>query len=177
MKKACFLVILAFLYYVFIQSPTVTLTELSISYVIFALPKIYSLEANKRIVTKAAAIEETHLREHLIVGLERIWRKDFVLFLLLSILTNVIIWSPDFHFQIELFSHVGNRVGAVDVVQAVRFAVTFFLLTEFFQTCFDIYRQRQLNSGIDAIVLAQEKFAKLIEAETKLNEIQEKIIK
>ena len=177
MKKACFLAIIAFLYYVFIRSPVVTLTELSISYVIFALPRIYSLEANKRTVTKAAAIEETHLREHLIVGLERIWRKDFVLFLLLSILTNVMIWSPDFHFQIELFSHVGNRVGAVDVVQAVRFAITFFLLTEFFQTCFDIYQQRKLNDGINVIVQAQEKLAKLIETETKLNEIKEKIIK
>jgi len=175
MKKACFLAILAFLYYVFMQSPIVTLTELSISYVIFALPRIYSLELVNRTVTKAATIGETHLREYLITNLERVWRKKFVLFILLSILTNIMVLLPDFHFQIELFSHVGNRVGAVDVVQAVRFAISFFLLTEFFQTCFDIYQQRKLNSGIDAIVLAQEKLAELLAAETNLNEIKEKI--
>lgn len=77
MKKACFLALIPFLYYAFVQQPIVTLTELSISYVIFVLPKLYSLELINRTVTKAALIEVTHFREYLITEVERVWRKNF----------------------------------------------------------------------------------------------------
>ena len=71
MKKACFLDLIVFLYYAFVQQPIVTLTELSISYVIFVLPKLYSLALVNRTVTKAALIEVTHFREYLITEVER----------------------------------------------------------------------------------------------------------
>ena len=76
-KTACFLALIAFLYYAFVQQRIVTLTELSISYVIFVLPKLYSLELVNRTVTKAALIEVTHFREYLITEVERVWRKNF----------------------------------------------------------------------------------------------------
>ena len=76
-KTACFLALIAFLYYAFVQQRIVTLTELSISYVIFVLPKLYSLALVNRTVTKAALIEVTHFREYLITEVERVWRKNF----------------------------------------------------------------------------------------------------
>lgn len=169
-KKACFLALIAFLYYAFVHQPIVTLTQLSISYVIFVLPKLYSLELVNRTVTKAALIEVTHFRKYLITEVERVWRKNFALFILLTLFTNVIILSPDFRFQIELFSYVGNRVGAIDGAQAVRFFISFFLLTEFFQTCADIFHQHKLNRGIDLIIQAQERLAEMIAAENEAKE-------
>lgn len=59
-----------FLYYAFVQQSIVTLTELSISCVIFVLPKLYSLEQFNRTVTKAALIEVAHFREYLITEVE-----------------------------------------------------------------------------------------------------------
>jgi len=55
-----------------VQQRIVTLTELSISYVIFVLPKLYSLELVNRTVTKAALIEVTHFRVYLITEVERV---------------------------------------------------------------------------------------------------------
>jgi len=70
-EKNCFLALIVFLYYAFVQQPIVTLTELSISCVISVLPKLYSLELVNRSVTKAALIEVTHFREYLIAEVER----------------------------------------------------------------------------------------------------------